>query len=717
VEEAVHSLRLVQFGTFEVDLSAGELRKAGAKLKLTGQPFQVLAILLERPGEVVSREELQKRLWPDTFVDVDHNLNTSINKIREVLGDSAESPRFVETLPRRGYRFIAPVHPGAGSDPKRQEGLQGVPLPPQTRVAREPSPQRRWAFGLGGAAIMVIALVLYLATRPLPAPKVSGYTRITNDGRAKSFRIDALPVIVTDGLRLYFAEPANSGKRSTLNQASSSGGETSPVPTSFEQNIELGDISSNRSELLLQTFVAGESDMPLWILPALGGVPRRVGDVVGRDATWSPDGRKIAYAKGHELFVSNADGTQTQKLAAASGQVRWPRWSPDGSVLRFTVGDPGAWTAIEEVRAAGGSARALLPGWKGTYCCGNWTPDGELYVFQSSFNSRADIWALRERTGLFRKGNGGPVQLTAGPMDFRSPVSNIDGTRLFVIGEQRRGELVRMESKSGQFVPYLGGISAVDVDVSKDGQWVAYVSYPQEVLWRSRVDGSQRLQLSMPPMHVYLPRWSPDGKQIAFAAHVPGNPTRIHMVGADGGRPIELTAEDHYETDPNWSPDQSSLVFGGVPWLEGGAPGSAVIHVLDLKTRQVSTLPGSEGLFSPHWSPDGRYVLAMSVDSRKMMLFDFSTHKWTELLNSPAAYPNWSHDGSYIYFSDPYTAEFTVHRVRISDRKLEAVTILSRQRLGWSTVGKWMGLAADDSPLVLRDTGSEEIYALDWDAP
>jgi len=180
---------------------------------------------------------------------------------------------------------------------------------------------------------------------------------------------------------------------------------------------------------------------------------------------------------------------------------------------------------------------------------------------------------------------------------------------------------------------------------------------------------------------------------------------------------LELTAEDHYETDPNWSPDQSSLVFGGVPWLEAGAPGSAVIHVLDLKTRQVSTLPGSEGLFSPHWSPDGRYVLAMSVDSRKLMLFDFSTHQWTELLNSPAAYPNWSHDGSYIYFSDPYTAEFTVHRVRISDRKLEAVTILSRQRLGWSTVGKWMGLAGDDSPLVLRDTGSEEIYALDWDAP
>jgi hypothetical protein len=139
----------------------------------------------------------------------------------------------------------------------------------------------------------VIAVLSYWLSRPLMPPKVSGYTRITNDGRAKKFRIDAFPVIATDGLRLYFAEAADSGMRSTLNQASVSGGETSPVPTPFEQNVEVGDIASNRSDLLLQTFVAGESEMPLWILPALGGVPRRLGDVLGRDAAWSPDGQRI----------------------------------------------------------------------------------------------------------------------------------------------------------------------------------------------------------------------------------------------------------------------------------------------------------------------------------------------------------------------------------------------------------------------------------------
>ena len=161
---------MVRFGTFEVDLQTGELRKAGQKLKFSGQPFQVLAILLEGPGEMVTREELQKRLWPDTFVDVDHNLNTAINKIREVLSDAAENPRFVETLPRRGYRFIALVE-----DTHISSGLRSSKMPVQ---------QRSWILRLSIpflSILLLAGLFLFKRTKSPASSMQRTLTRLTFD--------------------------------------------------------------------------------------------------------------------------------------------------------------------------------------------------------------------------------------------------------------------------------------------------------------------------------------------------------------------------------------------------------------------------------------------------------------------------------------------------------------------------------------------------------
>jgi DNA-binding winged helix-turn-helix (wHTH) protein len=179
VAEVVYSRRLVRFGTYEVDLPAGDLKKCGVKLKLSGQPFQVLAILLEQPGTIVTREELQKRLWPDTFVDVDHNLNAAINKIREVLGDSAENPRYVETLPRRGYRFVAPV-----------EGVGVAKTPAQllnSGIAK-PTTSRGWALRvsmlIGAYALLAGTGFLFYKWRQVSGPpRQRPLTRVTfNDG-------------------------------------------------------------------------------------------------------------------------------------------------------------------------------------------------------------------------------------------------------------------------------------------------------------------------------------------------------------------------------------------------------------------------------------------------------------------------------------------------------------------------------------------------------
>jgi Tol biopolymer transport system component len=194
----------------------------------------------------------------------------------------------------------------------------------------------------------------------------------------------------------------------------------------------------------------------------------------------------------------------------------------------------------------------------------------------------------------------------------------------------------------------LSGISADFVDFSKDGRWFAYVAFPEETLWRSRVDGSERLQLTFPPMQALTPRWSPDGKRITFFDSTPGKPWRIWLISAEGGTPEPVLNEQHNELDPTWSPDGNSLVFSYAPWFET-APGISAVCVVDLRTRKQVKLAGSEGLFGARWSPDGQYIVANREDLQATMLFDVRTKTWTELAKS-AGYSNWSRDGRYVYF-------------------------------------------------------------------
>jgi eukaryotic-like serine/threonine-protein kinase len=550
----------------------------------------------------------------------------------------------------------------------------------------------------------VFAALAFWLTSARPPLKVSGAFQVTNDGRGKL-------LAGTDGSRLYLQYISSVvADSSSIGQVASTGGEVVPI-SAPSLSMHILSVSPDGSSLLVSDEPGTSFDGPLWALPVLGGLPRRLGDTMGHAGAWSSDGQRLTYAKGSELFLAKSDGTESHKLVSLAGWPSAPQWSPDGNMLRLTLQDQKTnATALWEVSADGKDPHPLLSEWHGpaSRCCGVWTPGGKHFIF----SSEGSIWELQEKISWLHKNSLEPVQLTSGPLALFSPLPGKDGKKLFVVGKRPRGELVRYESPSDRFTPFLSGISAEHVSFSKDGMWVAYVTFPEGTLWRSRIDGSQRLQLSYAPLYASMPRWSSDGKQIAFFSVTSGKPSRIYVVSPAGGNPLELMPDDdHHQADPYWSPDGRSLVFGGLY-----ASASAGIRILDLQTHQLTTLPGSQELFSPRWSPDGRYIAAIRWNSQSLLLFDQTKQKWSEVVKGRnVSFPNWSKDGKYIHFLS-WPENPSVVRMRLSDYTLERVVNLEdfRPTGYWDD---WMGLDPGDSPLLLRDTGLQDVYALDSEAP
>jgi WD40 repeat protein len=386
-----------------------------------------------------------------------------------------------------------------------------------------------------------------------------------------------------------------------------------------------------------------------------------------------------------------------------------PVRSPDGRKIALNLFDSKGRSYLWELSSDGKDLREMFPGWHEQQgeCCGSWTPDGKYFVFES----QGQIWAARMAGSFFHQVGREPVELTSGTVSYSYPVPSKDGKTLFAVAGFRRGELERYDAKANAFESFLGGISAQDLSFSKDGQWIAYVTYPDGILWRSKLDGSDKLQLSSPPLYAMLPRWSMDGNEVVLYDREQGKPSRIYEVPAAGGAPQELMPKlSGNQADPSWSPDGNRLAFSGV-----ANAGPTAIYILDMKTRQITTLPGSDGLFSPRWSPDGRYIVALPSDSSGLKIFDFKTQKWATLVKGVVGYPCWSPDGRVVYFSR-LGGNGAVERVEIPGGKIEQVASLK----GVHQTGVysfWLGLTPDGSPLILKDAGSQEIVSMKWHEP
>ncbi|MFZ3366242.1 MAG: protein kinase [Candidatus Sulfotelmatobacter sp.] len=576
-----------------------------------------------------------------------------------------------------------------------------------TTAAHQPKSSKAPWLAAGLVALAAFVAVILFLRSPEPPPAVVSSLQITNDGTSKRS-------LVTDGTRLYFSEYVSG--HSVLMQVSTAGGETAPLPISLA-SADVYEFFPGRSELLVKGVAEGsDTEWPVWILPLPAGSLRAVGNILAHAATWAPDGQHIVYARNSSLYECNVDGTDSHELIAISGVPFAPRFSTDGRRLRFTIRNTDQRTSsLWEISPEGKNLHPVLPDWNkpAQEFGGTWTPDGQYFLFESTHDHTQNIWALRDGRSLFHQANAQPTQLTVGPLMFSNPTLSPDGKKLFVIGQQRRFDLVRMSGNSQQFSIYLQGVSAGEADITRNGEWMTYVSHPDLTLWRSKPDGSSRTQLTYAPMLAHMPRWSPDGTQIAFMASRPGRPWKIFVIPAEGGTPREVTAGNQNQGDPTWLPRGDGIVFAGMPWLEYGNTAGPNIHIADLKTSQISDVPDSENLFSPRSSQDGRHVAALSADSTKLMLYDIEKNSWSQLAVSRFGFENWSHDGKYVYAEDYSDKTDDIVRVNVADGKMERLLSLKEIPRGFDPWEFWVGLAPDDSPLLMRDKSTQEIYSLD----
>lgn len=705
--------RRVRFGIFEVDLKSWELRRSGIRVRLQRQPFKVLAALLEQPGAIVSREDLQHQLWGSgTNVDFEHSLGIAVNKLREALGDSADNPRFIETLAKRGYRFIAPVtFPPAFVDPYSAEPVLPVPAAaPPTRTIH------RWHEVAVVLACICAALAAALLVRT-PVHRPYPVSEITHSGMVMTNDVDleSLSSSASDGTRIYF--PMLKNGTPALAEALATNGEIRAFHLPSEIGAPLiGALSPDGSNLVLRSHAEAQPEQPLWIVPTLGGDARRVPNVLAHDATWMPDGERLLVASGSTLTVMNSDGSDAHPLLTVPGRVFWMRWSPDGKRLRFTLRDSKRQTsALWEAAADGSHARPLLPDWShpGSECCGSWTSDGEYFVFQSWHSGHSEIWARREHPWYLQDRQ--PHEITGGPLSYEAPIASPRSHQIYFVGADVRIELLRAQPNSSAFIPLDENLSsAAFAGYSHDGRWVAWLNASDGSLWRSRIDGSERIELTKPPLRIFSMRWSPNDKRLALMAEEPGRPWKIYVIDADGGKLVPVLNDDRNEADPDWSVDGQTIVFGRLPDRMDSIRPKA-IYLLNLQSHQLSEISGSTDLFSPRFSPDGRYIAAMTLDQRKLLLFERLTGRWTTLTTHNVGDPTWSHDSRYLYFQDFIEPGKPIYRITIPAGKPELVTSISKLSPIAAADYRLIGLGPGDLPIVSARTSTVNLYKVDLD--
>jgi Tol biopolymer transport system component/DNA-binding winged helix-turn-helix (wHTH) protein len=733
LEPEVRAGLVIKFGLFQVDLTKSILTRQGIRIRLQEQPFRILSLLLQRPSHIVGREEICQALWTEgTHVNFDGSLNAALKKLRAALQDDADNPVFIETVPRQGYRFIAPVQfvqdesqqvlpPQFPASERQEESLQvRLQIHPQfspekaAAVARERKKGERAArwfdLGLLSFAIFFGSWLLFFIVYPVPRPSVQRMVRITNAGA-----VDEWGGIVSDGTRIFFLERA--GGHWNLMQTSVEGGNAEKMPAPFE-NTRIFAISPDHSQFLIGQFTRHDEEMPFWLWPVQGGEPRRIGEAVGHDPAWSPDGTQIVFLRGRSLFTTRPDGTQLRELAHGPGIPHTPAWSPDGEAIRFTLErrEDSAQT-IWEMQADGSELHAILATGvqPASQMAGQWTADGSYFLFTGCENFDCNLWAIRETRNWFRRSHHDPVELTHGPDSLHVSIPTQMGSRVFAFSSRSAHELKRIDPHSGREDSVLLKANVDLAAVSPDDRFALYTDHPDGSLWRSSIDGSQRLRLTKLPLAASSPHWSRDGRQILFTGVRPGSLRQIYVLSADGGAMRAVLPEGREASDADWSPDGRQIV---VSMREQKTQPKYGIYLFRPSTGEWTLLPESRGLIQPIWSPNGRYISALDETSHRLLLYDFETEKWMLLAGGGLLGTTyWTADSSSIYFQDQLDHEQAIFSVNVATHQRKKIFNCEAILRGIPSHCVFSGVGRDRSLYVMVEGGLTDIYGLNLDLP
>ena len=619
----------IRFGDFELDVRAGELRRGGTRIRLQEQPFQILLMLLEKPGAVITREQVQQRLWPnDTIVEFDHSIGTAVKKLRQALGDEAGSPRYVETLPRRGFRLVCPevVRPAqSGESATADAVVQPAPTP-----LAQPTSKRRLQpallFGLAVFAGVAFTARFWWPHHPGETLDESSLSQVTT-----SIGADITPSLSPDGSAVAYSSD-KSGSFEIYVKTLAPGGREVQLTSDGNGNFEPA-WSPDGTQIAYFSRKKGG----IWLIPALGGAARRLTDF-GSWPAWSPDGSRIVFQSGvrvdfsqvgyaamppSTLWTVSAQGgapTQLTHPGNPGGGHGAPTWSPDGRLIAFTSTSTGL-QEIWTISANGGTPQRVVAGGVGDPAFG---PGSRSLYFSKWYvgsprNPRGAIMFALMRLPLTASGaaaGAAELVMTSGSVIYRSLHFSADG-RLLVfsaVSANNNMQSIRISPATGEAIgdpvafTHDTTVRKMSPRFSPDGSQVAYTEVQSGEdnvnIWIAGADGTNARPLADMTTNGLLPGWLPAGGGLVFQAQQDGQKV-LDVINLKSGTIDLLRAFGPNDAPFRISPDGNQVAYGE-------RQGSAVnvwVAPIDDKAGPARQLTFGNGLMSyPSWSPDGKTI-------------------------------------------------------------------------------------------------------------